>query len=94
MIGKLLSSHELMCRYTKSELIDSVTTYLTTKTAPAKVTELFGVPRRTLQRWTAKVCRAIGVKELKDAQVKIKNGDVSRQKLKDILSVLVSKGKQ
>ena len=91
LIGDIISYHELMCTYTKSEPMEGLVMYFTTKMSIVRVTESFGIPRMTVQCWTAKACHIMGAKKLQHVQVKIKNGEVSRKQYKDILCSLVLK---
>ena len=88
LIGEHIGSPKLKNKYTKWELIEGLIKYFTGALTQVAVTKRYGVPKRTLTRWSTKALNILGVKLLKDARMKICTGEVSRERLKGIFSSL------
>ena len=89
LIGEHIGSRKLKHRYTTWELVEGLMKYFTGALTQVAVTARYGVPKRTLTRWSTKALNIMGVKLLKDARAKLCNGEVSRERLKEIFVVLV-----
>ena len=84
LIGEHIGSRKLKHRYTTWELVEGLMKYFTGALTQVAVTARYGVPKRTLTRWSTKALNVMGVKLLKDARAKLCNGEVSRERLKEI----------
>ena len=94
-----LTGENIFCRalintYTHSELIQCILKYFTWAMKSVTITKVYGVPKRTLTLRSAKVLQLMGVKLLRDAQLKVRKKWVIHKKLKYISHGLLRKKKK